>query len=152
MSASRSDSRHEADSPFHAITKIPRILDNSTVLMMSIKKRVNKAHHHDPILEASPEHLGDKVMEKMASPWKHSSLSPNRNKHIVSERAFVLMGERVGFIRTSNSTRLFITCNVKSLRRTLPVARMRRKPTVVQDEKHATHVSCEAGCPQFDNG
>ena len=37
------------------------------------------------------------------------------------------MGERVGFIRTSNSTRLFITFNVKSLRRTQPVAKDAQK-------------------------
>ena len=114
-----SDSNHKADPSFHAITNVPRILDTSTVLMMGIHKRVNEAHHHDPILEASQEHLGDQVMEKMASPWKHSSLSPNKNKHIVQERAFVVMGERASGIRTSNSTRLF---SVKSLCRTQPVA------------------------------
>ena len=65
-----SGSRHEAGSPFHAI-KVSRILDASAVLMMSIHKRVNEAHHHDPILEASQEHLGDHVMEKISSPRKH---------------------------------------------------------------------------------
>ena len=64
MAVGRSNSRHEADSPFYAITKVSRILDASTVLMMSIHKRVNEAHHHDPTLEASQEHLGDQVMEK----------------------------------------------------------------------------------------
>ena len=78
VSVGRSDSRHEADSPFHAITKVPRILHASTVLMMSIHKRVNEAHHHDPTLEASQEHLGDQVMEKMVSPWKHSSMFPKK--------------------------------------------------------------------------
>ena len=33
----RSDGRHKADSSLHAITKVPRIFDNSTVLMMGIK-------------------------------------------------------------------------------------------------------------------
>ena len=71
------DGCHETDSSFHAITKVSRIIDAS-VLMMSINERVNEAHHHDPILEASQEHLGDQVMKKTASPWKLSSLSPNR--------------------------------------------------------------------------
>ena len=57
-----SDSRHEADPSFHAISKVPRILDTSTVLMMGIDTCVNKAHHHDSILEALQEHLGDQVM------------------------------------------------------------------------------------------
>ena len=53
----------EADSPFmQSPNKVSRIFDASTVSMMSINKRVNTAHHHDPILEASQEHLGDKVM------------------------------------------------------------------------------------------
>ena len=55
--------------PFYTITKVSRILDASTVLMMGINKRVNEPHRHDPILEASQEYLGDQVMEKMASPW-----------------------------------------------------------------------------------
>ena len=40
-----------------------------------------------------PEHLGDQVMEKMVSPWKHSSLSPKRSKHIIQTRAFVVLRE-----------------------------------------------------------
>ena len=73
-SVGRSDSRLEADSPFYRITKVSRILDATTVLM-GIHKGVNEAHHHDPILKASQEHLGDQVMEKMVSQWKHSSMS-----------------------------------------------------------------------------
>ena len=83
VSVGRSDSRHEADSPFHAITKVSMILDASAVLMMRINKRVNEAHHHDSILKASQYYLGDQIMEKMASPRKHSGLSPNRNKKTV---------------------------------------------------------------------
>ena len=78
---------------FYTITKVSRILDASTVLMMGINKCVNEAHHHDPILEASQEHLGDQVMEKMVSPWMHSSVSPKRSKHITQTRAFVVMRE-----------------------------------------------------------
>ena len=44
---------NEADSPFHAMTRIPWIIDASTVLMMSMDKCVDEAHHHDPTLEAS---------------------------------------------------------------------------------------------------
>ena len=62
VGAGGSDSRHEEDPSFHAISKVHRILDTSTVLMMGIDKCVNKAHHHDSILEASQEHLGDQVM------------------------------------------------------------------------------------------
>ena len=103
VGAGKSDSRHEADSPFHTI-KVSRVLDASTVLMMGMNKCVNEAHHHDSVLEASQEHLGDQVMEKMVSPWKHSSLSPKRSKHIIQKRAFVVVGERVGLIRASNAT------------------------------------------------
>ena len=56
----RSDSRHEADSPFYTITKVPRILDVSTVLVMGTHKCVSEADHHDPILETSKERLGDR--------------------------------------------------------------------------------------------
>ena len=51
--------------------------------MMGTHKGVNEAHFLDAILEASQEHLGDQIMEKMVFPWMHSSLSPKRNKHIV---------------------------------------------------------------------
>ena len=61
--------------------------------MMSINKGVNEAHYHDPILEASQEHLGDQVMEKMVSPWKRRSLSPDRGKHIVQARTLVVARE-----------------------------------------------------------
>ena len=78
VSVGRSDGSHEADSPFHAIHEVSRIFDVPAVLMKSTNKRINEAHHHDPILEASQEHLGDQIMEKMASPRKHSSLSPKK--------------------------------------------------------------------------
>ena len=116
VSVGRSDSRHKADAPFYTIAKVSRILDASTVLMMGINKCVNEARHHDPILEASQKHLGDQVMEKMVSSWKHSSLSPKRSKLIIQTKAFVVM-RRVGFVRASNTTRIFITLNVKSLSR-----------------------------------
>ena len=74
----RGDGCHETDSSFHAITKVSRIIDASAVLMMSINERANEAHHHDPILEASQEHLGDQGMKKMASPWKLYSLPKYR--------------------------------------------------------------------------
>ena len=117
VSVGRSDSRHEADSPFHAIPKIPRNLCASAVLMMSKKKGVNESHYRDPILETWQEHLGDQVM-------KRSSMSPNGGEQIVQEGTLVVMRERerVGFIRASNSTRLFLLFSVKSLCSTQPVA------------------------------
>ena len=39
----RSDSRHKTDSSLHAITKVPRILENATVLMMGINKGVKES-------------------------------------------------------------------------------------------------------------
>ena len=117
VSVGRSDRRHEADSPFDAITKVSRIFDASTVLMVGTNIGVNEAHHQGSILEASHEHLGDQVMEKIVSPWKHSSLSTKRSKHITQKRAFVAMRERVGFIRASNTTHLFMILSVKSLSR-----------------------------------
>ena len=59
----RSDGRLNADSSLHAITKVPRIFDNSTVLMMGINKGVKEAHHHNTIVKASQEHPGDQVMQ-----------------------------------------------------------------------------------------
>ena len=47
-----SDSRHEADSPSHAIPKISWNLD-AAVWMMSINKGINDANRNYPILEAS---------------------------------------------------------------------------------------------------
>ena len=64
------------DSSFHAITKVSRILNVSAVLIMSINEGVNEAHYHDSKLETSQEHLGDQVMEKMASPWLCRGMSP----------------------------------------------------------------------------
>ena len=61
MGEGKSDTCHEADPPSYTITKVSGILDTS-VLMMGINKCVNEAHHHDSILEASQEHLGDQVM------------------------------------------------------------------------------------------
>ena len=57
-----SDSRDEADPSIHAVTKVSRILEVSTALVMGIDKCVKEAHHHDPILEASQEHMGDQVI------------------------------------------------------------------------------------------
>ena len=48
--------------PFHAITKVPWILDTSTVQMVSINKGINEAHYQNAVLEASQEHLDDQVM------------------------------------------------------------------------------------------
>ena len=59
VSVDKSDRSHKAVSPFHAITKVPRILDTSMVLMTGSNKCVNEAHHHDAIEEASQEHLDD---------------------------------------------------------------------------------------------
>ena len=74
----RSDGRHKADSSLHVITNVPRILDNSTVLMMGINKGAKEAHHHNTILKASQEHAGDQVMQEMVSLRKYSSMSPER--------------------------------------------------------------------------
>ena len=85
----------------------PGLFDASAVLMMSIDKCVDEAHHHDPTPEASQEHLGDQVMEKMVSSWEHSSLSPKRSKYIIQTRAFVVMREREpGSVRASNRAHL----------------------------------------------
>ena len=45
-----------------------------------------------------------------------------KSKHIIQTRAFVVMGEGVGFIRASNTTHLFMILSVKSLSRAQPVA------------------------------
>ena len=90
VSVSKSDSRHEADSPFHAITEVC-ILNASAVLVMSINRGVNEAHHYDPKLEASRENLCGQVMEKTVSLLKCRSLSPKRSKHVIQRRAFVVV-------------------------------------------------------------
>ena len=84
-------SRDKADSPFHAIPKVSRILDASTVLLMSINKGVNEAHHHYPILEASEETLGDQVMEEMIPSRKLICLLPDRSKHVVQFGTLVVV-------------------------------------------------------------
>ena len=91
VSVSRSGSRHKADPPFHAITKVPRILDTSTVLTMGINKGVNEAHHHYPKLKASQEHPGDQVMKEMISLWKYCSMSPERSKCSVQPETLIVM-------------------------------------------------------------
>ena len=50
--------------PFHAITKISRILEALVVLMMGINRGVKEAHYLDSILKAPQEHSGDQVVEK----------------------------------------------------------------------------------------
>ena len=67
----RQDGRHKTDSSFHVAPKVPRIFAISTELMESIHTRIYEAK-----LEASQKHVGDQIKEKMASPWKHCSLSP----------------------------------------------------------------------------
>ena len=57
----RSDGRHKANSSLHAITNVPTIFDNSTV-MMGIDKGIEEAHHHDTTLKASQEHSGDQFV------------------------------------------------------------------------------------------
>ena len=63
--------------------KVSRIFDASAVLVMGINKGVNEAHHLNPTLKVSQEHPVDQVVEKMVSPWTHSSWSPNRSKYSV---------------------------------------------------------------------
>ena len=53
VGVSRSDSCHEAGSPFHAIPKISRILNISAVVVMGVDTGINEAPYHDSILEAS---------------------------------------------------------------------------------------------------
>ena len=53
---------------------------------MNINKGVKEALYHDPILEASQEHLCDQVMEKMVSLWKYG-----RHKHVVQTVTLVVM-------------------------------------------------------------
>ena len=115
----RGDGCHETDSSFSCNhQKFPGLSMQSAVLTMSINERVDEAHHHDPILEISQEYLGDKVMEKMVSPWSCCSMSPYRN--IPYKRGHSLQWETE---RESGSfghpTRhvLFITLSVRSLSR-----------------------------------
>ena len=57
------------------------------------------------------------------------------------------MGVRVWFIRTSNYN---LQCEIFESYMTRCKA-CTESQQCVQDERHATHVSCEAECPQFDN-
>ena len=89
---------------------------------MGINKGVNESHYLDAILEASQEHLGDLVMEKMVSSWEKSSLSPKRSKHIIQAKALVVMRETVACTRASNTGRMFMLLSVKSLSRAKSIA------------------------------
>ena len=51
----RSDGRHKADSSLHAITKVPRVFDNSTVLMMGINKGVKGSPSPQYHIAGTPE-------------------------------------------------------------------------------------------------
>ena len=82
--------------------------------MMGKNKGVNKAHHHNPLLKASQEHPGDQVMQKMVSLRKYSSMSPERNNYVVQQETLIVMCERVGCIRASNTARMFMILSVKS--------------------------------------
>ena len=47
VSTGWSDSRHDADSPFHAIPKISRTVNIQAVVIMGIDKGVNETHYND---------------------------------------------------------------------------------------------------------
>ena len=117
----RSDGRHEADSSLHVITNVPRILDNSTVLMMGINKGAKEAHHHNTILKASQEHSGDQVMQEMTSLWTYCSMSPERNKYVVQQVTLIVMCERVRFSWATNTARMIMLFSVKSLSNAQPI-------------------------------
>ena len=97
MVVSNSDSCHKAESPF--LYSLQSFQNSRCIVCTDDKhkQRVNDAHHHDPILEVSHEHLNDEVMEKMVFPWKPSGLSPKRSEHMVQNRTFDVMKQRVGF-------------------------------------------------------
>ena len=78
VGAGRSDGRHEADSSLHAITKVPRIFNNSKMQVIGINKGDKEAHHHNTKLKASQEHPGDQVMKDMVSLRKYSCMSLER--------------------------------------------------------------------------
>ena len=63
--------------PFMLSTKVPRIINISAVVVMGVDEDTDDTHCHDSTLEAPWKNLGDQVVEKMASPWLHCSLSPH---------------------------------------------------------------------------
>ena len=85
----RRDCSHEADSPFRAIPNVLRVINVSAVVVMGVDEGIDNTHYHDSILKASWKNLGDQVVEKMASPWKRSSLSPKRGKEVVQQRTLL---------------------------------------------------------------
>ena len=58
----RSDGHHKANPSFHAITKVSRILETLTVLMMGINKGVKETHYHNSMLKALQEQTSDQVV------------------------------------------------------------------------------------------
>ena len=62
------------------------VLDASGVLM-SINKRVNEAHHHDPMLRLR-RNIGDEVMEKMFFFRGSTVACPNKEVHMLSAQHF----------------------------------------------------------------
>ena len=48
----RSDCSHETYSPFHAIPKVPRIINISAVVVMAVDEGIDDTHYHDSILKA----------------------------------------------------------------------------------------------------
>ena len=47
------DRGHKTDSPFHKISKAPRVIHISAVVVVSIDKRVNDSHYDDSKLMSS---------------------------------------------------------------------------------------------------
>ena len=49
----RSDCGHQTNSPFHAISKVSKIVHISAVLRVEVDTGIGDTNHHDSILEAS---------------------------------------------------------------------------------------------------
>ena len=98
MGVGRNNGRHEANSSFHALSKVSGIFCVTTMLIVGEDTSINDTQYHDSILEASQEILCGQIMKKVASSWKELSMFPYGDEDIVQSRTFVVMGVRVRFV------------------------------------------------------
>ena len=61
MGVCRGDSSHKPNSPFHAISEVPWIIQITAVMVVGVYNGVDNTHNHNSILKASQKGLSDEV-------------------------------------------------------------------------------------------
>ena len=98
-----SDSSHNVNSPFHAVPEVSWIVRIAAVIVVGVNKGVDNTHNHDFTSKASSKGLSSEVVRQTISSKAHSSISPESNNDVVTERALVVVRERIRLARASDS-------------------------------------------------